>query len=553
MTGTLQLTEQRSPAAQTFIVAEDSVLTGIGVFFFSSDPTYPITLELRPTSDGGNPSAKRFIQGTRVTASAAAVGAKTTSSTFGAAREYKFTFPEPQFVPANSLVSFVLYTSAPVGTYKIFTAKNGEFNLGTTTSRYTSPTSTADGAFFGSSNGTSWEGDNTKDIAFKVYRAKFTTGTSIAKMSPNIPPVKKLTETDIRNNPAMYSYDPLVMTAGADSIGVIHPAHGFMVGDKVEISATSFDSSDTINGVSGADILGTRTILKTDPFGYTVAIGSAATATLRAGGTGVYATEQYTINNYIADIQYKTPGGTGVWFSGDFTTATSFGGSETAYNTTSGIAVNLHTDTLLKNPHVIASKANENLRLSGDPSATINVNMITENEYVAPYVDAFTGNMVVKSNLIDYQQSDDSSLSNRNKITTFDYVAETEARGGTNASKHITIPYYLQNTSTSLLCLVDAIRPINSDFTVWYRTCLRDNANIEDVDWIAFDKESKETIVSGSSYSEIAPDDIRKRQYEFSQFNIDAFDTYQIKITMNSTRSSYIPVFDNLRIVATSD
>lgn len=107
MTGILQLTEQRSPTAQTFVVDEACVLTGVGIFFQSAHDTLPITLELRPTTEGGTPSAKRYIPGTRVIASASAVSAKAGSS-FGSAREYKFEFPSPVYVPGNSLLAVVL-------------------------------------------------------------------------------------------------------------------------------------------------------------------------------------------------------------------------------------------------------------------------------------------------------------------------------------------------------------------------------------------------------------------------------------------------------------
>ena len=63
MTGILQLTEQKSPTAQTFVVDEASVLTGIGIFFYSADPTLPITLELRPTTEGGTTFWKEICSG----------------------------------------------------------------------------------------------------------------------------------------------------------------------------------------------------------------------------------------------------------------------------------------------------------------------------------------------------------------------------------------------------------------------------------------------------------------------------------------------------------
>jgi len=42
------------------------------------------------------------------------------------------------------------------------------------------------------------------------------------------------------------------------------------------------------------------------------------------------------------------------------------------------------------------------------------------------------------------------------------------------------------------------------------------------------------------------------KEYQFDVFDLDAFDQYQIKITMNSLRESFPPVFSNLRIIATS-
>tara|TARA_R110000822_G_scaffold31825_6_gene91856 strand:+ start:21079 stop:22746 length:1668 start_codon:yes stop_codon:yes gene_type:complete len=555
MTNLLQLTEQRSPAGQTFIVDEASVITGIGVYFAAADGTYPITLEMRPTAESGSPSAKRFIPGSRVTASAAAVTAKA-NTTFGAATEYKFTFPEPQYIPANSLVSFVIYTSAPVGSYKMFIAENGEFNIGTTTSRYSAPNNTVDGSFFSSSNGTNWEGDNNKDIAFKIYRAKFTTGiVNRAKMYVNNPPMKALTENDIENNYTDYTYDPLVFKAGADSIGVIHPSHGFQPGDKVKLTSTTVDSSDTINGVLGSSILGTRTITSTDPFGYNISIDSAADSSVRAGGTGMYASEQYSFNEMILDIPTTTPSGTIITPKGNFTSSKSFGGSETAYVAKNGISLSLGEYQVLPDPHVITSTDQETLRLSGAGSTIVQLNLETENQYVAPYFNVNESNIVTMSNFIDYQQSDDSALSGRNKITTLNYTSESNARGGTTASKHITIPYRLVTSATSIVVLVDALRPVGADFSVWYRSfnSADEASSIENQGWFEFDKSVKNTSIQGNVYSETAQDDTRFVEYEFAKFDMVAFDTYQIKITMNSNRSSYPPIFKTLRTIATSD
>lgn len=562
MTAALQLTQQANPTAQTFVVDEASVLTGIGIFFATVSSSYPITLELRPTTEGGIPSAKRYIPGTRVTAGPGTgntISGATTSTTgfYSSPPEYKFVFEEPVYVPANTLVSFVLYTSAPAGDYQIYTAKSLEYKYGKQTAYYTQSTSTERGAFFASSNGTAWEADNTKDVTFKAYRAQFSTSaTATAVMNADNPPYKKLTETTTVDGLGRYSYDPLNFTAGSTAVRVRHPGHGFQVGDKVSLisdGVNSFDSGDTINGVLGRSILGERTIDSADPFGYTFAMDSAADSSIRAGGTGLLANENYVINELLLNLPHQTPAETNLSIKADLTTSKGFAGSETAYETTNNIRIPVYEPITLRNPHLIATSENETLRLSGNASSKFTVSMKTNNANVAPYINIGSAHLTTVQNMIDYQDSDAYAGGlTRNLITTTDFVAETSADGGTSASKHITVPYTLENSSTSIVVIMDAIRPVNSDFSVWYRVVnsADETTRLEDQSWVEFSKTQK--VTQGKTYTEISADDDMFKEYQFDVFDLDAFDQYQIKITMNSLRESFPPVFSNLRIIATS-
>ena len=61
---TLSNVFQKDPIAQSFVV-EDATgiyITAIDVFFFSKDPTLPITLQIRPLDDSGNPSTKMMYE-----------------------------------------------------------------------------------------------------------------------------------------------------------------------------------------------------------------------------------------------------------------------------------------------------------------------------------------------------------------------------------------------------------------------------------------------------------------------------------------------------------
>jgi len=563
MTAALQLTQQANPTAQTFVVDEASVLTGIGIYFASVSSTYPITVELRPTTEGGIPSTKRYIPGTRVTAGPGTGisfdNSPTTDTTtfYSSPPEHKFVFEEPVYVPANTLVSFVLYSSAPAGEYQIYTAETLEYKYGKLTSFYTQSTSTERGAFFASSSGTAWEADPSKDITFKAYRAQFDTSTiATAVLNADNPPFKSLTETTVIDGLGKYSFDPLIFTQADSDLRVRHPGHGFQVGDKVTLfsdGVNSFDSGDTINGVLGSSILGQRTITAADPFGYTFKMDSAADSSIRAGGTGLLANENYVINELFMNLQYQTPGKTNLSAKADLTTSKSFAGNETAYNTTSNIRISPNSMIRLSDPHLLATAENETLRLSGNPSSKFTISMWTDNPNVAPYFNLGAAHLSTLQYLIDYQDSDNYAGSQtRNIISTVDFVAETSADGGTSGSKHITVPYQLENSSTSIVVIVDAIRPIKSDFSVWYRAVnsADETSKLEDQGWTEFSKTAK--ITQGKTYSEISADDFMFKEYQFDDFDIDAFDQYQIKITMNSQRESFPPSFRNLRIIATS-
>ena len=554
MTALLQLTDQFNPLAQTFRVHEPggSVLTSVGVFFQRApavgEEQLPITLELRPTVNG-TPSATRFIPGTRVVATAAAVRA-IASETFSSSTEYKFTFKEPVYVPANVEMSIVLATSGKVGHYKVWSGTQGQHVAGSTTKLVTKDLNS--GVLFRSSNGTVWTGDQTSDLAFKIYRASFNFQYNVAYMEVDTPPLKSLTENTITDNIIKYPADPLVFTGGSSTMSVIHPAHGFIVGDKVKLrsNSTALDSADTVNGVSGANLLKTHTITAVDAFGYSMTLAQSADSSIRAGGTSLLASEQYTIDLFKMVLPRITPPLTRMYAEGDFTTTTSLAGSETAYQTNTKVPIDFNNVIKFEDPHLVASTEQEEAatRLNGKCSTKIRITLETQNKYVAPYFNVNASSLNIISHFIDYQDSSGTAV-NRNTMSTLPYVIESNSDGGTTASKHLTIPYVLEDTATSIRVIMDAIKPEGTDFQCWFRTLAPGSeSNIQEQAWVPFNLTNNPP--NSSNYNDRGFHDSFK-QYEFNVFDILDFDTYQIKITMNSSRSTKVPVFTNLRTIAT--
>jgi hypothetical protein len=575
MTTFIQLTEQLNPLAQIFRVTEPggSVITAIGIFFQRApevgDDQFDITLELRPVSEGGNPSSQRYIEGTRASASAVNVraavnasgGASGIDGTFNANAEYKFTFPDPVFFPYNTEVAIVISTAAPAGKYKVWSGVVGDFVYGSTAKKVTEHLNA--GGFYQSANGTSWVTEPYTDLAFKVYRAVFQATGNYATLTADPPPVKALTDPNniYKDNLIRYSYDPLLFTGGNNQVRVIHPASGFIAGDRVVLSSlsTGFSGIDTINGVLGSSILGTRLIDSADLYGYTITMDSAADSSVRAGGTGLLASEQYIFNTLNINIPVSIPEYTAVYTQVDLTTITSYGTEESVeptYQELTGVPMLLNSPTTFIKPFVIASVEQEDSAGAGgrlgSESTTIRIGLNTDNKYVAPYFNHKAANLQMLMNFIDNQDSDDYNGSEyRNVITTIDYQPESSPNGGSAAAKHLTVPFVLAREATSLRVIVDAARPKGAEFSVWYRTnTSASDTKITDVSWTEFSKTDVNS--KGTAYVQIQQDDNpgQLREYEFNVYDIPSYDEYQVKIVMTASRSSYPPIFTNLRTIA---
>jgi hypothetical protein len=527
------------PLAQTFTVLTKGgvVLTGIGLFFYSKHSTYPIMLELRPVTEGGNPSSRHAYPGTRVTLAPASVAVSTSFD--GSSNETKFSFESPIYIPENTEVAIVLHTNADAGAYKVWHAAMGDYYAGSTERKITSQP--AAGSFFASSNGTSWTAEQMRDLTFKVYHAKFNTTGVYATMYPDAPPLTRLSHFAAAE-------DPLFFTAGDSDVSVVHPHHGFLVGDVVTL--TGLDSASTYAGVKGSSILGQRTITAVDPYGYTVTMDSAADSSVRAGGINMFATEQHTIDLFKTYIPNQTPPGTKMFFDGDFTTTKSFAGSQQEYLTTSDVLINNNELVSFSQPHVLAAETTETASLGGDPSTVIRARFNSTNVNTAPCISISEAAFETQAVFIDYQDS--ASAAGRNLISTIPFVSETQPSGGTTAAKYITKAISLTDYATSLRVLIDANRPAGTDFSVWYRVASTDGeVDIADVNWTEFSKTA--TLPNNSTYNDTPTDDnfFVFREYLFNQYDLTDFNKFQIKITMNTTNSSRYPRFKNLRIIST--
>ena len=193
--------EDDDPLAQTFSVGGNvlapsakeantdlngAFITAVEVYFASVDvvSNTPIRCEIRTVTGDARPS--KFLVGKSKTLRPKGVDSNGNEITLiesdaeTASKPTKFTFPEPIYLAPGNTYSFVLV--APNSTaYTVWTARHG--GIAVNASSIQSADSGASliystqygaGALFKSQNGSLWTEDQTQDMTFKLYKAKFT-------------------------------------------------------------------------------------------------------------------------------------------------------------------------------------------------------------------------------------------------------------------------------------------------------------------------------------------------------------------------------------------
>jgi len=532
----------RDPLAQSFVIAQDTgaFLTGIDVYFSSKptgvDANIPVKLEVRPLRNGV-PSQNEIFTGSSVTVPATSVNLPADSDDLASilAAPTRFAFPSPVYIPGGTNVAFVLM--ADTLDYNVYVAKAGDLVIGTTTQRVRQQPSL--GSLFLSQNAITWTPDQTRDMMFKVHRAKFvSSGTAVLE---NIDYPDQILEPS-----------PFLTASGDSSVTVFSRGHGLGVGDKVTL--TGVDSTGDFGGITGTSLQGERTVVKVDGTGFTFQADSAATSSVLVGnadGSEITFTDNIQMDTLFPTIESFIPVPEArITYNGSFAEGRSFSSPTNTYAISGSRAINPFEPIDFESPKVIAHRAIENteatLLAAGDPRRSLKIvaNLTTTSDFVSPVILMSRTGIIAENNLIDNQDSDASVVSPLNNPLT--WVDETDPQSGSHLSKHITRPISLEQPAVGLKVLIGANRPDNANFDLYYRTISAgEDININDVSYVLA---SQETIVQTDEDRNVY------RDYEYTIGGLGGdlvpFTTFQLKIVMRSSNSSKVPTFRDLRAIA---
>ena len=593
------------PLAQTFLIEQrgGAFLTKLDIFFATKDSAIPVTLEIREVVNGY--PGKRVLPFSKVTLKPEQVRLSSTTVNLDgvATNSYDtattFTFPSPVYVQENTEYAIVLASDS--NNYKVWISQVGEQMPGTARTISEQPYL---GSLFKSQNASTWTADQTQDLKFTLYRAKFDTSVigNVEYVNDAVP----LQRLDI---------DPFETRNGSTKVRVWHRDHGMPSGSKVIISGVGA----TINNVPASELNTTHDISDVDLDSYVVTVTTAANASGYGGGTAVRATRNMQYDAVQPMVQVQRFSETPITFSMSTITGKSVdsGDTQEAYNQNSSKGVLANETNYFSAPCMIASEINETTELAGANSVTMNVTMSTTNDALSPILDTHRTSLVVINNKVNRPLEtnmnvsgldDNVILSNATGVTISGSTITTSTQNAAfltaTVGKYLTIAGASSGTSTRLITavaadgssitfsaapsavtgnvtltqrerFVDEIAPLESSTYSKYVTKRVNLANASNFLRVRFagnipaeasvEVYYKTAVVGSNSSFESVPYSLMTVDapivnasnstdqffdIAYSQNNMPAFDSVQLKLVMKSTNSSEIPRIKDLRVIA---
>lgn len=570
------------PLAQSFKtpVGDGIFIDSVDVYFSGKDRSLPVSFEIREMVNGF-PTSK-VLPGSRVTLKPSQI---TVSANSSVATRIKTQYPV--YLDGDTEYCFVLISDSPY--YRVWVSQVGQDDVITGQRISKQPYL---GSLFKSQNASTWTPDQLQDIKFAINRCVFVTGAANVRFANQKIDGVRLETGDIFTK------------TGSSSIRIRIPNHGIPVGSNVVIGG--FTAS--MNGISAANLNGTRTVTSAEQDFIVVTAGGNANITGNSTFLdSVYVTRhiKYDLMNLISS-QIKFPGTTIQHF------ARGINQSYTMSNDAVELLPNENID--INDTWMIASANNETSFNSGNKSVEVIAQLQSTSDYLSPVLDLDRYSLILVGNRIDNNTSakniaglDDYTISGvsmtftastgtisvattafanikvgqvvsvsgasnganngsatviavnsanntitLNKtlvnetvsatMTVFNRFFDEISENGSSEAKYPMKPLVLSAPATDLRIFMDVSMMSPASFDLYYRVAANGNS-VNGATWKLASPKTEPGYVSSSE--EYVP-------VEYSITNLDPFTTAQIKIVMKSTVSYRVPVFKQIRMIASS-
>jgi hypothetical protein len=510
-----ETTEWIDPVAETILIdkAGGIFAKSVDLFFKTISTTIPVRVTIRSTQNGVPtqrivPGADKIVYPTDI------VSDPSTFANANAATATNFAFDYPVYLAQDTEYAIVITSQSD--DYEVWIAEMGGFDVTNTSERITKQP--YNGVFFTSANASTWTPEQSKDLKFKLNRASFSGSSSTLTLTNDILPPKKL------------GGNPFATTQNSNVVTVTHKNHGMYGGGTVTFGTGTVAA---FNGITAAQMEGSRVISNITHDSYTVVAGGTSTNSAAGigagGGSAVTATENRHMDVIYPVISNITLPGTAVRYFLTTYSAKSINGTETAYQAKAEKEILVNKNFTFDAPSLIGSAINESTSMSSAKSFKLRCVLSTTDEAISPVIDLNRASIHTIENIISSSGG-----------------SETTATGGAELSRYITKRVELNEEADSITMFLNVLRPGASNVDVYYRTLEGgSSADINDVTFIAATP-SESIPVSESSFSEVRYD---LTESVLTAANIGSFGTVQFKIVLRSTSTSNPPLIKDFRAI----
>ena len=281
-----------------------------------------------------------------------------------------------------------------------------------------------------------------------------------------------------------------------------------------------------------------------------------ANQTKSSGGYNIRATQNMPFEIITPLVQNLTIQGTSIGAEIRTITGQSISGNEVAFTDIGFEPITINTPNYLDSTRIIASKVNENNKLSnltGNKSMNMRLTLGTTDLRLSPVIDTQRVSAILTSNRVNSVIADYTSDFRVNTINE-----------DPSAFQYISKEIILENSASSIKIILDAHINLYSDIRAFY--AISENQNFDPIftpfpgygnlnsrnQVINFEDSnglSDNFILNTNSLGYISSD-IEFKEYVFTADQLPPFRSYRIKLVMTSTNQVYVPRIRNLRVIA---
>jgi hypothetical protein len=268
---------------------------------------------------------------------------------------------------------------------------------------------------------------------------------------------------------------------------------------------------------------------------YDVTVASVATVGISSGGIFATASQNVPFEVLTPNINNVVLPGTQIYARINRVSGTSIGAIEqepSFVNTNSYENVTLNDANILANQSLILSKINEDAKLSGEKSFTMELILESETDTLSPVIDLDRCSIITTSNRI-------------NNPDNWDLARLPE--GDPHDAVYITRMISLDNqVSRSLRVMFDAYRPNDTNIRVLYRVVpVGFTGDENSLLWEFFNTD-------GGPDRPVTPvNDLVFKAYEYNKSGLE-FTKFQIKVVLSSPNQALVPQIKYFRSIATA-